>query len=129
MSDFCRWVLSVGDKGIRDFVGYLGKWFIFLNFLLIHLFLFKNLSMKSYADTFICMIIKLQQAETLNQSCRISFHLMTNDGQISLHKTIAVAILWASTLQKTTFLKQQQDPNTLCLQQHKRYGLTASSSL
>lgn len=120
MSDFCKWILSVGDKRIRDFVGNLGRWFIFLSFLLIHFFLFKILSMKSYPDTFICKIIKLQETETLNQPWRISFHLITNDGQISLRKTIAAAILGASTLQKTTFLKQQKDPNTLCLQQHKR---------
>lgn len=75
--------------------------------------------MKSYPDAFIWKITKLQQAETLNQSCRISLHLIADDGQISLCKTIAVAILWAFTLQKTTFLKQQQDPNILCLQQHK----------
>lgn len=75
--------------------------------------------MKSYPDIFMWKMIKLQQVEALNQSCRISFHLITNDGQISLSKTIAVAILWALTLHKTTILKQQQDPNILCLQQHK----------
>lgn len=57
--------------------------------------------------------------ETLNQACRISFHLVANDGQISLCETIVLAILWAFTLHKTTSLKQQQDPNILCLQQHK----------
>lgn len=104
---------------MKYFVGNLRRAFIFLHFLLIDLFIFENLPMKSYPDTFMWKMMKLQQVETLNQSCRISFHLLTNDGQISLCKTIALAILWAFTLHKTIILKQQQDPNILCLQQHK----------